>query len=340
MFCDQCGAELNENSKFCPACGAPMAGRAAVTPEAEVEVDATLVMPAEPAEAESWEDEVDATQPFEASVTPGPVAPQPVAPAAAAEPPAPSSRKPTLPVIAAVAALALVVVFGLGMMLGKSSGSGGTTDAPKAQTDTSGTDDKTDDTTDTSSQDGGSSAGQQDAGGADGTDAKADNPSVSDKISSGTAGTSGSGDTGSTSSGGSTSSTVSEKTLTDWSNKAHQFMNYYPANHLLAGGANDAPSPMDVDIWASTCLRYVDPSSQLGQDLQNDPEGTARDACFFDAAQVVRGTEVDHASADGVIVVVTLESTQMSRSDTVTYQRSYLVRFNSGNMVTDVQLLG
>ncbi len=40
MFCEKCGGEIREGSKFCPKCGAPVTSSQEVPPETVVEDEA------------------------------------------------------------------------------------------------------------------------------------------------------------------------------------------------------------------------------------------------------------------------------------------------------------
>lgn len=112
----------------------------------------------------------------------------------------------------------------------------------------------------------------------------------------------------------------------------------FPANHMLAGGASDDPSPMTADQWAESCLVFVDPSSELGRDLKNNPEDVAQKNGFYEAAQCVKGAKVISSDASGVIVEVTILGTQNTWKDAMEHTMTCYVKTNSAGLVTDVEL--
>ena len=114
-------------------------------------------------------------------------------------------------------------------------------------------------------------------------------------------------------------------------------MNIYPANHILAGGANDDPSPMTLEEWTKNCLKYVNPSSTLGERLTNDPKNLAGQLGFYDAASVVTGTKITSSSANSCTVQVTQKGTQNTWADATEFKRSYIVDFNAGGLIIDVR---
>ena len=149
------------------------------------------------------------------------------------------------------------------------------------------------------------------------------------------------GDTGNAGTGIANAGNITdEETLDAWSNTACAFLNFYPANHVLAGGADDEPSPLSMEDWASACLRYVDPASTLGKALADDPASVAAPLGFYEAASVVRGTEVTEAATGGINVTVTLEGTQQDWQHTLTFDEGFLVQFNNDGLITDVVSLG
>ena len=119
---------------------------------------------------------------------------------------------------------------------------------------------------------------------------------------------------------------------------AKGLMMIYPANHMLAGGGSDDPSPMSVEQWAQNCLRYVDSSSALGRELASSPDAAADKAGFNAAAQCVKGTKVVSSDASSVTVEASMLGTQNTWEDAVEYTMTFVVKVNSGGMVTDVTM--
>ena len=119
---------------------------------------------------------------------------------------------------------------------------------------------------------------------------------------------------------------------------AKGLMMIYPANHMLAGGGSDDPSPMSVEQWAQNCLRYVDSSSALGRELASSPDAAADKAGFNAAAQCVKGTKVVSSDASSVTVEASMLGTQNTWEDAAEYTMTFVVKVNSGGMVTDVTM--
>ena len=127
-----------------------------------------------------------------------------------------------------------------------------------------------------------------------------------------------------------------EDDLDDWADKAQAFLTIYPASYVQAGGADDEPVRLEIEDWASACLRYVDPSSTLGQSLQNDPASVAAPLGYYEVAAYVNSTEVTGSSLGGINVTVELKGTQFDWAYTTSFWESFLVQFNNDGLITDV----
>lgn len=132
---------------------------------------------------------------------------------------------------------------------------------------------------------------------------------------------------------------VDEDELAAWSSKARSLMNFYPVNHVLAGGGSDEPSPMSIDTWASNCLLYANADSAFGQALLNDPDSVAAPLGFYEVASYVSGTSVVSADANGVVVRVSIQGTQMDWSATTELTETFLVQFDDNSQVVNVTQL-
>ena len=235
-------------------------------------------------------------------------------------------RRRVLPLVLAAAVLVLVALYLIG-----TCGSGGATsgissgDSPTQAQDAE------------AAGDAATTAGDDDDAAADDAEQQADavDAAEDDNADAAAVGTDSDSDASA-----SDSADVSAATLDDWENKACAFLNLYPANHVLVGGADDEPAPLSIEDWAASCLRYVDPDSSLGQALQDDPESLAAEMGFYEAAQVVDGVDVSAASADGVTADVTIRGTQQDWEHTLTYQRAFLVELDEASgLISHVTVL-
>jgi len=141
-FCQNCGAQLNDGVKFCPACGAPVVPKAPTEPQPpQAPAQPAYVPPVQqPAETPPAQQQAAYAPPAQQqpAYTP-PAAPPPAPPAAAAPPAAGGKRFNLLPFLIGLAAdvvlCVLIVVFAL--TLGKKAVSGdpnvGTWTAAKAE---------------------------------------------------------------------------------------------------------------------------------------------------------------------------------------------------------------
>lgn len=124
-------------------------------------------------------------------------------------------------------------------------------------------------------------------------------------------------------------------TLASWEDTARAFIAIYPVNHQLSTAGGE-PTRMDLQTWAANCLQYVDPSSQLGQALQNDPASIATPLGFDEAAAYVESTDVMSSDIEGVVVQATIVGTQQDWQHTSSFASTYLVQFNDAGQVTGV----
>lgn len=132
---------------------------------------------------------------------------------------------------------------------------------------------------------------------------------------------------------------ISDATVKTWSNDARSFLTFYPVNHVLAGGADDEPTSVSIEDWATNCLRYVDENSNLGQALTNDPESVAETLGFYEVASYVSDTSVVSVDAMGVTVEVTIQGTQMDWQHTTEVVENFLVQFDDNGKIVNVVLL-
>ena len=187
-----------------------------------------------------------------------------------------------------------------------------------------------------------SSQGTSDAGSADDADATA--ADEGDDSTGSAHATAQPGDQESPRAGGPAASdqagfAVTDEMLADWSDKACALLAIYPANHVRAGGAGDEPKALTVEDWGTACLRYVDPNSELGKTLRDNPEAIATSLGFYDAASYVSATDVLLETAEGITVEVTLEGTQMDWDHTSSYTETLIVHFNENAQVTGIDML-
>lgn len=121
-----------------------------------------------------------------------------------------------------------------------------------------------------------------------------------------------------------------------WETKACSFLTVYPVNYVRTS-ADDEPIEMTLEDWASNCLSYLDPTCQLAQDLQNDPESIATPLGYYEAAQVVNDTKVVSTDDTSVTVEVTVEGTQQDWDHTLTMAYTFRVFFGDKALITGVE---
>lgn len=120
----------------------------------------------------------------------------------------------------------------------------------------------------------------------------------------------------------------------DIAEAARALMDVYPVSYVRSGDAE--PTHMELAEWAAACLQYVDPSSALGQALSSNPDSVAAPLGYYEVATYTKGTEVTEVTDDSVSVTVTIEGTQQDWDHTLTFDESFVVRFNEAGLVTEV----
>lgn len=312
MNCPNCGAKMSKHAKNCPECGAPrdlsVGERTTVLqrepiveqiPEHDVEAEAkTVRMPQMPAA-----EPVPAPEPE----------PEPTPEPALASEPEPRNR-PLLPIIIAIAAVAIVATL-IALSTCKKPASEPQQSAPVEEP----SDDQTD-------------SGE--------AEVSPDNTRANEPDEADTSDDQGEAEVSPANTRANGSDEVDQTTLDSWSDTARKALTIYPSNHVLAGGEGDEPAELSLEDWADNLMQYVDSSSALGQTLLDDPESVATPLGFFEAASYVSSTEVTEANANGISVTVTLEATQMDWSMTSTVTEQYVVQFNDDGLITDIVSVG
>jgi hypothetical protein len=315
MYCENCGSPIADGAKFCRTCGAPVGGD-----DAE---ELTRVMNRKKGTGAHVAGSNDLTQTrvmprstrqqTRQSAPVDPVDPAPQYGDRGVYDDGPTGRSP-LPIILLAIAVALAVAFAVFNCTKRPTSPTAKKDEAAA-TNTA----KKDDAAQQSEKDDSNTGGDAPV---DPTETRAggpEEPSAADDANQ---------------------QSVDQATLDQWAATASSFMRIYPVNHIEAGGAGDEPSQLSVEDWASSLMNYVDPSSSLGQSLQNDPSSVADALGFYQVASVVRDTQVTGQSTGGINIQVTLEATQMDWQNTDSFVQEYLVQFNSNGQITDVIPVG
>ena len=114
---------------------------------------------------------------------------------------------------------------------------------------------------------------------------------------------------------------------------AEQVLVYWCGNYLDSGV--DEPIEVKDDAWVEALLPFAAEGSEF-----SDQAARPEEHCDWAAAEKVSYQEVLETAANHVVIRVTIEGTQSSWDNTVTYTEDWAVSFDDAGLVTSVELVG